>query len=92
VKLIISVTLPDIHQVADPDKAFVGGSQIGDAIKSELFKYPRLPATIVEYHTKVVTFGLGYLLKCMWFKRNYLTQSLKTMVRGQIRPMKTSGQ
>ena len=32
------------------------GSQIGRPKKSQLFKYPRLPATIVGYHTKVVTF------------------------------------
>jgi len=43
--------------VADPDQAFGGGSQIGAAKNSHLFKYLRLPATIVGYHTKAVTFG-----------------------------------
>jgi len=42
--------------LADPDQAF-GGSHIGWAKTTQLFKYPRLPATVVRYHTKVVTFG-----------------------------------
>jgi len=43
--------------VADPDQAFVGGSQIGGSQKGlHLLKYQRLSATIVGYHTKVVTF------------------------------------
>jgi len=43
--------------VADPDQAFWGGSPIGVRQKGlHLLKYQRLSATVVGYHTKVVTF------------------------------------
>jgi len=43
--------------VADPGEAFGRGSQLGGRLKRfHLFPYPRSSATIVGYHTKVVTF------------------------------------
>ena len=48
-----------IHtEVADPDQAFGEGKSNKGAPKSlHLFKYPSFSATIVGYHTKVVTFS-----------------------------------
>jgi len=43
--------------VAGLDQAFGWEVKYGEARKFQMFKYPRLPATIVGYHKTVITFG-----------------------------------
>jgi len=43
--------------VADPDQAFGGQSNKGAPKYLNLFKYPSFSATIVGYHTEVITFS-----------------------------------